>query len=193
MNSRITPVAPRLRTWLKYCEALNVTTSVPGYAVYSFNLNGLFDPNQTGTGHQPRGYDQLTALYQRYRVYHTKWQVLAQPQNASGGWLGVVPTNAGSPGSFNDLIEQTYATAQAFSQGRPGNMAGSVDLAKLNGKTHTAYMADDTTQALTSANPGENMQLHVGILDFIGAANYGIHVTLWFDCEFSDPLQLNQS
>ncbi len=32
------------------------------------NLNSLYDPNDSGAGHQPYGFDQLSALYKRYKV-----------------------------------------------------------------------------------------------------------------------------
>lgn len=194
MTSQVNPVAPRLRTWLRYSEIVTVTTAASGYGLYVFNLNGLFDPNQTGTGHQPRGYDQLSALYQRYRVLFTKWQVILQSNlSTSQALLGVQPSNSSGTGSFNDLMEQSYAVVAPMTGAKAAVINGGIDLAKLNGKTHTAYMADDTTQALTSANPGEILALNVGINDYLGSASYVVTVSLWYECEFSDPLQLNQS
>ncbi|WP_445772368.1 hypothetical protein, partial [Rheinheimera sp.] len=50
---------------LRYSEQFSVnpgTAGSPGY--YCFQSNSCYDPNISGTGHQPRGYDQLAALYQ---------------------------------------------------------------------------------------------------------------------------------
>lgn len=48
----------------------SLITLAPGTAVasYVFRGNSLFDPDYTGTGHQPRYYDQLTPIYGRYKV-----------------------------------------------------------------------------------------------------------------------------
>ena len=48
----------------------SLVTLMPGAAVasYVFRGNSLFDPDYTGTGHQPRYYDQLTPIYGRYKV-----------------------------------------------------------------------------------------------------------------------------
>ena len=35
-------------------------------------LNSLFDPNLSGLGHQPRGFDQLMAVYEKYTVVAAK-------------------------------------------------------------------------------------------------------------------------
>lgn len=50
--------------------ALNPTST--NAATYLFSLNGMYDPNITGTGHQPRGFDNLMALYDHYVVIACK-------------------------------------------------------------------------------------------------------------------------
>lgn len=51
---------------LRYVEDVNV----PKYnaAPYCFGLNCAFKPNLSATGHQPRGFDQLAAIYDKYCV-----------------------------------------------------------------------------------------------------------------------------
>ncbi len=58
---------------LRYCWQNGLST--PGIASLGtfgteqvFRLNSLFDPDLTGTGHQPFGFDQLTPIYGRYAV-----------------------------------------------------------------------------------------------------------------------------
>lgn len=198
MYSYRNPVATRLRTILLYREFTTSTTAAgPGDVMYSYNLNGLFDPNQTGTGHQPRGYDQLSALYQRYRVYRVRYEVsysLAYTNSTSPAYVGLSCTNAAIGTSFNDVVEQPHSTVKPCTPAMAVTISGSVDLAQLNGKTPTAYASDDTTQALTGANPTEILRLQLAMLDVTGLARaVYVHTTLWYDCEFSDPVQLAQS
>jgi hypothetical protein len=62
-----TPLPNRLRANLKYVSNVFLSSGVtPGTNVFS--ANGLYDPDITGTGHQPRGFDQLIALYDHYVV-----------------------------------------------------------------------------------------------------------------------------
>lgn len=53
-----------VRYYDNYGLAPNLT--LPGYNVFS--ANGCYDPDISGVGHQPRGFDQLMALYDRFQV-----------------------------------------------------------------------------------------------------------------------------
>jgi len=53
-----------------------------------FRANGLYDPDATlGAGHQPYGFDQLMALYNRYVVLGAKITVTAFPSNVASAVL----------------------------------------------------------------------------------------------------------
>jgi len=189
------PVAQRMRTVLRYSE----TVQRSGLSTYDYlwRLNSLFDPNQTGTGHQPKGFDQLAAFYQRYRVYRVRWEVMCWHSNSAvASHLIVVPTNSATTYTdAADAIEAVFAKHTICTLYEPKKLTGVVDLAKLNGKTHVAYAADDTTQALVSASPTEVLDLHVFSEALDGSTTILVYhtVTLQFDVEFSDPVQLGQS
>jgi len=56
----------------RYCETISINTGA-GYAGdYVFLANSLYDPNVTGTGHQPYGFDTMTTLYDHYTVIGSK-------------------------------------------------------------------------------------------------------------------------
>lgn len=63
---------PMVRRHHRYCESrvLNGTTGALG--AYVFSANGMFDPNITGSGHQPYGFDQMIAFYQK-AVVEKSW------------------------------------------------------------------------------------------------------------------------
>lgn len=65
-----------VRTTLKYIEVVSLNPGVAGVpATYVFSANGAYDPNWTGVGHQPRGFDQLAALYDHYYVMNSTIKV----------------------------------------------------------------------------------------------------------------------
>lgn len=60
---------------LRYCDVitLNPATAVPSQ--YQFRANSIFDPDQTGSGHQYLGRDQLAQFYNHYVVKGAKMTV----------------------------------------------------------------------------------------------------------------------
>ena len=59
----------RLYRSLIYASNFNLNVTASGFPVfYHFSANGLFDPDLTGAGHQPMGFDQIMPLYNNYVV-----------------------------------------------------------------------------------------------------------------------------
>ena len=68
---------------LVYAEAISLDPSAAGaIAAYVFRVNQMYDPNVSGTGHQPQGYDTLAAAYGRYNVLSAKIFIDAGPNTA---------------------------------------------------------------------------------------------------------------
>lgn len=65
------PLPLQLFNTVKYAESV-VVTLIGGFNSYLFSCNSLFDPNRTGTGHQPMYFDQLIALYDHYTVLRSR-------------------------------------------------------------------------------------------------------------------------
>lgn len=62
---------------MTYCSFVDITSNVGAFAVYDFAANGLYDPDLTGTGHQPYGFDQWTAFYTKLTVKRSRCVVKA--------------------------------------------------------------------------------------------------------------------
>jgi len=72
----------------------DLITLAPGtvYGSYLFRGNSLFDPDYTGTGHQPRYFDQLTPIYGRYKVLKSDCEVeMINGSPTSGAIFAVTP------------------------------------------------------------------------------------------------------
>jgi len=53
---------------LKYATMPILGNGTTTIGSHTFNTNSIFDPDYTAGGHQPMGYDQWAAIYQKYRV-----------------------------------------------------------------------------------------------------------------------------
>lgn len=196
VNRSLQPIPNRYICKMKY--STSTVTNATGQAV--FNLNSLFDPDRTGIGHQPYGYDPLANLYNRYRVISCGWRV----QNPTGA-TGSAITTAALPS--NDLGIVWVATDEMLENPRckyivqnPGapvvTLRGKQYLPKLMGRSRAQYMADDNYQAIVTTSPNELGLLYLQTFNALsGAATGGIGLTvlLEFTVEFFDVKRIVQS
>ncbi len=98
---------PTLQTRLRYCDTVPITCTSGALGKYVFQVNSLFDPDFTGTGHQPLYRDTFSAIYDSYAVVSAR--VRARMVNTANipAHCGVVfedDTTAST--SYNVLMEQ---------------------------------------------------------------------------------------
>lgn len=161
VNTSLRPIPSRFITKHKYAEALSVST--PGMGIYKWNLNSLWDPNRTGVGHQPYGYDQLAALYNRYRVISCKYVLSAISDSANIAYA-CLPANDTAAVISNVSEARENPRCKYATQNPGGNLKvlkGNVYLPSLVGQTRTQYMSDDRFQAIVGNSPGELCVLNV--------------------------------
>lgn len=201
-NVGLNPIPERYITKMKYAEA--VTVSASGIAGYKWNLNSLFDPNRSGIGHQPYGYDQLcgpagSALYNRYRVISCKY-ILTVTSDSANIQFAALPANE-SLSLIGNVSEARENPKSQYATYNPGGimrmLKGTVSLPKLIGRTKSQYMADDNYQAVYNASPSE-----VAILNCYAQglnddptfnANPTFNILLEYTVEFFDRHTLDQS
>jgi len=167
-----------------------------------FNLNSLFDPDQSGGGHQPLEFSQWAAMYNRYLVRRCRYRVtFCQNSTTSITVVGVAPQNnsntALSLTQQRAALESPYGKAHMFSlsPNQPGFViTGNIDLARLTGVTPTKYASDDVYQAVVGASPSEIMGLHIFAFD-LAATNVNISfiVELEFDAALWDRANVASS
>jgi len=194
VNRALQPIPQRYICKLKYADT--VTTDAAG--IFRFNLNSLFDPNRSGVGHQPYGYDTLATLYNRYRVISCGWRAQI-PITASSGLsagLGAMPANEDlSFANFSELRENPRAKYIVQNPGADAVvLRGKTYIPSLVGRNKSQYMADDRYQAPVNASPPE-----LAVLNFYGAAGNDapaaitFQVVLEYTVEFFDIKHLSQS
>ena len=174
-NNSTRPFANEYITQCKY--ATNVKTAGVGDPFHVFRMNSIYDPDQTGVGHQPYGHDQLAEIYSRYRVNGFKYEIWGT-NNSSGTncalQIHAVPYNGtADPAFFVSSIQAmeipnsktgctTAGGTTAAVGGEACYLSGYIDLATFTGRSKSQYKADDRYQATMGTNPAEEMTFFVG-------------------------------
>lgn len=192
VGKSLNPIPQRYICKMKYAET--VSTNVVG--LYTFNLNSIFDPNQTGTGHQPYAHDTLQSLYNRYRVISCSYRVICNRNDATTQLIAL---------PANEIISYTTASeykenprGRYVTQSPGGNvvpLSGKVYLPSLVGRTKTQYMSDDRFQAAFGNSPAELAMLNLGAFSAsdVPASGVALNVELVYTVECFDVKNLAQS
>lgn len=187
--------APRQRVQLAYgFSGLVPNAAATGDQV--FNLNSLFDPDRTGVGAQPNGFDQWAALYNRYVVYKAKVEAIFNCNTANVTLACMIkPANSDAAQTVPVGIgTQMSHFGTAHSGGMPWRAVKTFQLWKINGRTFKEYMADDLNQATIGASPASIIVLRCRAEDMAGAAVTGaLLCRITYFAEFFDTIQLGQS
>lgn len=73
------PFADKQKATLRYVEDFTLDPATGALAKQNFSANGLYDPNITGVGHQPYGFDTYMSIYNHYRVLRSRIAVTCAP------------------------------------------------------------------------------------------------------------------
>ncbi len=108
------------RIVMRYVEVIQIDPSAGSTAKHAFRANSIFDPNQTGSGHQPLGHDQWEIFYNHYIVDKSTITVQFTPTSANqdGSLFGIyLSDDLTTPTSGLDIIEQGLATYKSGALG----------------------------------------------------------------------------
>ncbi len=184
---------------LKYNTAINLVSGTGTFISHTFRGNGLFDPDQSGAGGQPRGYDQWSAMYTRYTGLACKITVRVIPHVNQGGpcILGVVPTDTSSP--FTDIesiIESPYSKTAMLNNKTvsPQTMTASLTTKRKFGY-HTGILQEDDLSANVTALPAEQWYWFLGFENIPQPTNLDVtvDVQLEYSVRFFDRKDLGNS
>jgi len=197
VNRGLQPIPSRYICKMKYSTF--VTTDITGQ--YVMNLNSVYDPDRSGIGHQPYGFDTLSSLYNRYRVVSCGWVIQRAAGTAelsTATFVGCLPSN--DPGisftNFDYLRENPRAKWILQNPGAPVNtLRGKSYIPSLVGRTRAQYMADDSYQANVLSNPTENALLYIQTNSGFNTEPVPtiVSVILEYTVEFFDQKHLLQS
>jgi hypothetical protein len=194
------------RVRLPYYDSFNRGGAAGILTNYFFTANGLFDPNITGTGHQPMGFDDMMRYYEQYTVVRSKIQVMCENAAADAFRFGVALTPDTTLPVVGENVENgqmvmTYCDAAGYNvgvgtSGRIKELNLSCDVQKYFGRRDERSLLDDTSLAGTAAaNPSEQVYYSIQTWSYGGkavtTASY-CDVLIWYDVIFWEPRKLVQ-
>lgn len=192
-NRNIAKVAQSMRAEVTYCEyGCQLDGGAGTAASYVFAANGLYDPNVTGAGHQPMGFDQLMGLYNQYTVIGGIIRVTFSNFDATYSQL-VGITMKDSANTSNDprqYIEWGNTTWDQVGQlgGTPTKtLTHRFDIAKFAAQD---ILNEQSFTGISSANPANTLHLVVwsAITDAINnPGSVYATVEIMYDAIFKSP------
>lgn len=181
------------KTRLRYESIINLTPSIdPGHN-HIFSANDLFDPDVTGTGHQPRGFDQLMGMFDHFTVIGSKITVKFMNSDSivQGVYCSVrLRDSVTVTGNLTTIREDPGVRSTilgASSSGRNmGTLTKGFSAKKFFGKPP---MGIDQAQGSATASPLEGAYYHINTASQASGSTNAIeaYVTIDYTAIFTEP------
>lgn len=147
-----------INTVMNHVTNVNHTNTGGALATYVFRANSLYDPNETGGGHQPYLFDQYMALYTTYVVYGAYFEITFSSATTAPIFCVLTPSlsNAASTSSVTDAEKGESVSGilnQAGSQPGPLVLKKYVDIGRAFGSTKGQILFDIAWQGTSTGNP----------------------------------------
>lgn len=205
MTNSHDPFGPVKFCKMHYTETFGLTAGTFGAigTEVIYGLNNLYDPNYSGTGHQPYGRDQVAALYQKYIVNAVKIDITFTNPSEDGLVAAAMIQPSGASyamtGKYQDAVREAPGSCL-----RPINNTGKqvskvvqyVSLQKLNGLSKVQWNTQlDTFGAAAGSSPTSLSYLRVAVGSDSGNTGGTLigRVTLTFYCKWYERIVLGQS
>lgn len=187
-------VAPKLVVELPYCFTFT-STSTTVYKRAEFRLNSVFAP-VVGTGHQPRGFDQYAALYDKYVVHKAHVKIVASNADLSGSsTIAAIIMSPGttSPG-IDDIQKADESKGSKFRLLQPGYnqpvvMKSTYDIAE--------YLGFEEAREETRVTDNPTTPLYLTVLTDSAMPSNGhtvtFHIVIRYTTVFMDMKEIGAS
>lgn len=187
----------KIITILRYTDHYPQTSTAGGIATQVMRMNGPFDPDLTGVGHQPMYYDRYAAIYSSHRVLGSRLTAVISGttlQSTQGPWAFGIngSTSSSSMGtSVRNREEQNDGISTVYNgQNTPVVLSFAYSPEIKLGRP----AGDDTVGAFVNTNPTTQYFAHVWMADLNGATSTAnVKITMEYTIEFHGLVQETES
>lgn len=182
---------------LRYVDTYDLTTDgVTSLSQYAWKLNSLYDPDSTSTGFQPTYFDQLTEIYQRYRVYAVQYKCTIFNKSSNEPiFFNLIETNAASVSqdpastSMNTLAGKMYMISSEGSN-NVKTITRYAPINRVTGATKSAVRnlanyEGATGNFGTGSDPSELAYLILNVDSITPGVNFIVKMEITFYSTFS--------
>lgn len=176
----------RLMTKMRYADVYNLSSTTGSIGKQVIRWNSTFDPDLTGTGHQPLYRDTYASLYDHYAVVRARIFVRFDNPNAAVPFIcGIVNDDDSSSSTiWQTLIEANHGKYSSLT-----NLAGSHSSQSFTASWDCAKIlnidpfSDETYKTSVGSNPTEDSNLVIWALPFDGVSTAGVQVSIVLEQE----------
>jgi len=173
------------RVTLKYSDDYTLTTAS---AVQLWSLNGLFKPDQTGTGHQPNFFAEWAAIYEKYLVESVSVTLDVSGQTPTNPLSFAFAANENNGSAQN--VDQTSQTKFSRYGIIPANGSQTkrikfrVSAAQIYGEPNYLLNADVNIYSDIGSNPVDQAFMWLTIKGAAPLATLQVHAVIEYNVKF---------
>lgn len=193
------PVPDKIYTQLRYSELVKLAPSFsdPGNiatyadAKYCFQTS-LYDPNKTGSGHQPLWLDQLAPMYEKYRIHGMKYRLMLSKDSNGDGMIHMLfqqsnkePESVSNQSQFHTIRERRNTKTLTLNSwtNNVRQHKGFLRTGTPWGLTKREMDADEDFEALMGWDPNKMSYLNIYARTEAGTPKIYIQVNLTYYVE----------
>lgn len=189
----------RTRRTLRYVANFIGLSSGAGTAgSYVFSANGLYDPDITGTGTQPKGFDQIMQFFYHYTVIRSRARVTFSSTSGVGPLVALAVASIATPlTSIESLMESgrcstTWLTPVGIA-GSKVTLTAAVNVGKYESKVNV--LDDPNLKGTVAGNPAEQIYFVLYIFNPVDVVvvSSAVSVVIEYDAWFYEPQDLGLS
>lgn len=197
LSLRSPGVPTKIITRLRYCDSKTLGNGTTTIGSHTFRCNSVYDPDFTGTGHQPLYHDQMSLLYQNYKVL--KARIVAKGMSSQGVTLGnicfgldILDSDNTVDTDPNTIRERAGSKYKTITPQMPQTVTGGWNLKKSKVSDEDGYTA------LCTANPSnvDYFRIYSFSADgssLLGSSVCSVQIEIDYVVEYFNPVMVSGS
>lgn len=190
---------PRVKKVLRYSGNAGLISTSGVVASYVLRATDLYDPDYTGTGHQPMGFDQMMVFYEHFVVTRAKLTVNFNSASGSAQSCCIRVDANNTPITVIDQILE-FGGLVRTELGSIGNYGAqktlslSLNCARFQGVDERTITLDPNLRGDVASSPTENTYFHIQIWNAAAVtATCNISFLLEQEAWFTEPRTFSES